>query len=185
MKKYEILLKDKGLNEVVTAYRKIPFDEYRNKCNIDFANDVFNYIRNNSNRELVAIAVDVTGFFDNLDHKILKKSWCKVLNVNTLPNDHYNVFKNITKFSYIEELHLFNLFQDQIITESKSGLINKKHIKSLKYMKAQGAISFCEKNDIHKIRAKGLIRQHKRDKNNHLKGYGICQGSPISAIVSL
>lgn len=184
MKKYEVLLKDKGLNEVVTAYRKIPFNKYRHKCNIDFANDVFNYIRDNSDRELVAIAVDVTGFFDNLDHKILKKSWCKVLNVSTLPNDHYNVFKNITKFSYIEELHLFNLFQDQIITETKSGLINKKHIKSLKYMKSQGAIAFCEKNDVHKIRAKGLIRQHKRDENNHLKGYGICQGSPISAALA-
>lgn len=184
MKEYEKLLKDKGLDKVVTAYRRIPFNTHRNKCNIDFANDVFNYIRENADRELVAIAVDVTGFFDNLDHQILKKSWCKVLNVSTLPNDHYNVFKSITKFSYIEELHLFNLFQNQIITEAKSGLINKKHIKSLKYMKSQGAIAFCEKDDIHRIRAKGIIRQHKYDKNNELKGYGICQGSPISATLA-
>lgn len=184
MKKYETLLIDKKLNEVVTAYRKIPFNEHRNKCNIDFANDIFNYIKDNADRELVAIAVDVTGFFDNLDHQILKKSWCKVLSVSILPNDHYNVFKNITKFSYIEELHLFNLFQDKIIAESKSGSVNKKHIKSLKYMKSQGAIAFCEKNDIHRIRARGLIRQHKYDKNNELKSYGICQGSPISSTLA-
>lgn len=184
MKEYEKLLKYQGLDKVVTAYRRIPFNADRNKCNIDFANDVFNYIRNNADRDLVAIAVDITGFFDNLDHQVLKKSWCKVLNTNILPSDHYNVFKNITKFSYVEELHLFNLFCNQIVTETKSGLITKKHIKSLKYMQSQGAIAFCEKNDIHRIRAKGLIRQHKYDKNKNLKDYGICQGSPISATLA-
>lgn len=40
MKEYEKLLKDKGLDKVVTAYRRIPFNTHRNKCNIDFANDV-------------------------------------------------------------------------------------------------------------------------------------------------
>lgn len=188
-KKYNNLLITKNLDDVVTAYRKIRFDEHRNKCNIDFANEVFNYIRNNtpehdSSSRLVAIAVDISGFFDNLDHQLLKQAWCNVLGVDKLPQDHYNVFRNITKFSYVEEFHLSKLFNENMIVKSKSGNISKKHVKRPKYMKSQGVIAFCDKNDIHKIRAKGLIRKDKYDSHGNLKDYGICQGSPISALLA-
>lgn len=184
MNNYEEILRNEGLTEVVTAYRKIKYNDKRSKCNIDFANEVFNYIRKNNDQELVAIAVDITGFFDNLNHKILKKSWCKVLASRTLPDDHYQVFKSITKYSHIEEKSLFELFKNQIIVERKPKAISRKSIKKIQYMKTQNAIAFCEKKDIHKIRAKGLIIKDKYDKKNKLKNYGICQGSPISSTLA-
>lgn len=184
MKNYENLLVSKELNEVVTAYRKIRHNQNRNKCNIDFANEVFNYIRENNDRDLVAIAVDITGFFDNLDHKILKKSWCKVMNYETLPIDHYKVFKSITKYSHIEENLLFKIFKNEILTEKNPGFIKRKKVKRIEYMKTQNAIAFCEKKDIHKIRSNGLIVDNKYDKKGKLKDYGICQGSPISSTLA-
>lgn len=186
-KKYGKILKNKGLNEVITAYRRIPIIEngvkIRNKCNIDFANDVFNYIRENKNRELVAIAFDIKGFFDNLNHQKLKQSWCNIYNWDKLEEDHYNVFRNITKFSYVEEIELFNLFKNQIITETKTGTRKKKSIDKLKYLNNQNAIAFCEKKDLHLIRKKGLIRSNKYY-NKKLRDFGICQGSPISSVLA-
>ena len=185
-KQYTKVLRDKGLNEVVTAYRQIPHFEddkaTRNKCNIDFALEVFNFIRN-KNANLVAITFDISNFFDKLNHELLKKMWCKIFAWKELPDDHYNVFKNITKFSYVEEKPLFELFKYQIITKTKSGSIKKKKIDKPKYLYNGNAIAYCEKSDIHLIRSKGLIKNNKRE-NGELRKVGICQGSPISSVLA-
>ena len=127
-KKYESKLIGKELQECVIADRRIPFNSHRNKCNIDFANEIFEFIKKSSEDEIVAIAFDIKSFFDNLDHKLLKKAWCNILNCQTLEKDHYNIFKNITKFSYIEEKRLFKEFKDSILVESKSGIQKSKKI---------------------------------------------------------
>lgn len=181
--KYEQLLKDKNLGDVVSAYRQIPKDEWSNKCNIDFANDVFEYIRKQSQKgdDLVAIAFDIQGFFDNLDHTILKNAWKQMLGLNEndpLPKDHYQVFKAIIHFSYVELNELFDLFKNEIVVKSKSGKIRKKSVKKIQYLRNQNAIAFCELKDLQIIREKGLIC------SNKAKNYGICQGSSISATLA-
>ena len=89
-----------GLSDCVSAYRKIPKENNEgNKCNIDFASNAFNEIKKRNN--CVAIAVDITSFFSTLDHTILKKSWANIIGKECLPQDHYNVFKSITQFRYI------------------------------------------------------------------------------------
>lgn len=185
-KQYTKVLKNKGLNEVVTAYRQIPFYEegkkVRNKCNIDFAKEVFNFIRN-SNANLVAITFDISNFFDKLNHALLKEMWCCIFDWETLPADHYNVFKNITKFSYVEELRLFELFKNQIIVKTKSGITKKKKVDKFRYLFNTNAIAYCEKSDIHEIRSRGLIKTNKRV-NGELRKFGICQGSPISSVLA-
>lgn len=191
--KYEQVLDRKNLKVVVTAYRRIPLKENKdkpNKCNIDFADDIFNYIRQNSkNGDLVAITFDIKGFFDNLNHKLLQEAWYDLWDIKDLnghlPKDHYQVFKAITKFSYVEDKALFALFKDEIIIKTKSGKIRTKLIKKIDYLRNQKAIAYCELKDLKKIRANGLIRANKFSKNNKiLRDYGICQGSPISAILA-
>lgn len=186
-KEYNKKLKINKLENVVTAYRQIPIIEngkiIRNKCNIDFANDVFNFIRN-QNEDVVAITFDIKGFFDNLNHKILKDAWCKLFNWEYLKDDHYNVFRNITKFSYVEEEKLFDLFKDKIIIKTSNNEIKKISVDKLKYLYNKNAIAFCEKKqDIDLIRRKGLIKSNKYH-NNKLKDFGICQGSPISSVLA-
>ena len=182
-KKYESILKSKNLDNVVTAYRRIPYDENRNKNNIDFANEVFNRIKERSEKKIVAIAFDIKSFFDNLKHERLKKAWCKLFNWDILPPDHYNVFKNITKFSYVEELAIFNLFKYQIYVKTSSGIIKQKKIDKFKYLYEQGAIAFCDLPDIHTIRKIGLIYKNKYN-NSQLRKVGICQGSSISSVLA-
>lgn len=187
-RQYNKVLAEKGLSESITAYRQIPYYEdkrlVRNKCNIDFSFDVFDFIKQ-SKDDVMAITFDIKSFFDNLNHAKLKEVWCKLYGWDKLPDDHYNVFRNITKFSYVEEVSLFNLFQSQIITRTKSGIIKKKKVDKLKYIYNSGTIAYCEKKDIHLIRKKGLIKSNKYDETtDKLRDYGICQGSPISSVLA-
>ncbi|WP_281778022.1 reverse transcriptase domain-containing protein [Croceibacter atlanticus] len=192
-KHYEKFLKGKSVSESITAYRKIKVDDTlnsRNKNNIDFANDVFSYIESNRNKKLVAITFDITSFFDHLDHLILKKMWCKVLNnSHNLPDHHYAVFRNLTKFSYVEIDELFDEFKNEIIVRKDNGVVEKASVPNIHLLKEKNAIAFCKLEDFDKrIRKKNLIKNNKRviDSSGKLtlRKKGIPQGSPISAVLA-
>ena len=86
-------------SESIIAYRRL------GKTNIHFAKDVFEYIK--ERRVGVAIAKDVKKFFGNLRHDILKWQWQSLLNLPSLPDDHYRVFKSLTRFSFIRKDEIF------------------------------------------------------------------------------
>lgn len=96
--KLHFLLEEKikylGLSECVLAYRSI-----ENKCNIHFAKDAFDFI--SAKGECVAIAFDVKGFFDTLNHDLLKAAWCELLNLKYLPEDHFAILKSMTRFRFL------------------------------------------------------------------------------------
>lgn len=190
-KKYEKILKEFTLDKVPTAYRSIPLhsenEKCRNKCNIDFADEIFSFIRTSKKETLVAMTFDIKSFFDNLDHAILKDSWKKVMGFNCkLPKDHYKVYRNITKFSYVEERDIFNLFKRNIITRNKSGILARKSIAKIKFLKNNNAVAFCELSDIKVLRDRNFIRSNKYEDKTRLKlrKKGIPQGSPISAVLA-
>jgi hypothetical protein len=188
-KHYERVLSIKDLKSVVTAYRRVPLIKNgvveRNKCNIDFANDIFTYIESANNLNTIAITFDIKSFFDNLNHETLRNAWCNILETKKLSKDHYQVFKNITKFSYIEEQDLFSLFKHKLIVKSSSGDIRLKAVKKVNYFRDKNVIAYCYLKDISHIRSKGLIRSNKRLSNDvKFRQHGICQGSPISAVLA-
>lgn len=185
-KEYEKYVEEYNLNDVACAYRSIKCKSRQgNKCNIDIAKEVFDFIKEKmEDKENVSvITFDIKGFYDNLDHQILKQAWMKVMNEDSLTDDEYNVFKNITKYSYVEEDKIFDLFKDKIIckTTTKSG--DKKYVKckvkKSKYLREKNAIAFCEKKDIKKIRDEKLICQRARKYT-----YGIPQGLTISPVLA-
>lgn len=106
MNEYEKLLKKSSIDDCVIAYRKIPSSDKnrRGKCNLHFSSEAIEYIKSKVHKEeVVAIAMDIKGFFDNLDHKMIKQQWLRVMNFkNGMPDDHFKVFRNITRYSYIE-----------------------------------------------------------------------------------
>ncbi len=89
---YERLIKQIGIDDVVIGYRKLG-------SNIDLALAAFADIRTRGS--CVAFAYDISGFFDNIDHGILKRNWARVLGEARLPEDHYTVFKRLTRFSTV------------------------------------------------------------------------------------
>ncbi len=152
--RYEDKLEALGLSDSVLAFRR--FEE--KLSNIDFARNAFSEI---SKRESCsAICFDVTNFFGELNHAILKSAWCYVLDSIKLPVDHYNVYKSITRYSEVDKYELYELLS---ISPKK---------------KPKGIYRLCSVADFRdRVRGSGLIRVHPGSK-------GIPQGSPISALLS-
>jgi RNA-directed DNA polymerase len=149
---YENLIEAVGIQNSVIGFRKL------GKSNIDFANAAFDEIIERN--YCTAIALDIEGFFDNLDHDILKNAWCRVLGTDSLSDDHYNIFKSLTKFSKVDKKALYERFN-----------ISKRNPKSKNKR-------ICEPKQF-----RDVVRNNSMIKVNHNKK-GIPQGSPISVLLS-
>ena len=67
-----------GLGQHVIAYRKL------GRANYHFSADAFKFARA---KPSVVLCYDITGFFDSLDHKILKERLKRIIQVGELPQD--------------------------------------------------------------------------------------------------
>lgn len=140
---------ENGLSDSVIAYRAL------GRSNYHFAKRVEDYVRANSS--LTVICFDVTGFFDNLNHKYLKSRLKWILNNDSLDRDWYAVFNSVTRYRYV------NL--DDI----------KKHENLAKRLKEKKHHPLA---NIQKIKDLGIVI-HKNSCD-----VGIPQGTPISATLS-
>lgn len=143
-----------GLNDCVLAYRAI------GRGNYDFAAEVFTFAK--ANAPVSILAFDVSGFFDNLDHNLLKDRLRAILGVKTLPDDWYRVFRNITAFHYadMEELRAHPVFGDRLKETRRDRIASVEELK-------RAGIKFHPNPEL----AAGRKR-------------GIPQGTPISAAAS-
>lgn len=87
-----------GLREHVIAYRKL------GKSNYAFSADAYRFSQLNS--PCIVLCFDITGFFDHLDHSIIKDRLKRVLGLNELPVDWYKVFRHVTNFKKIARADL-------------------------------------------------------------------------------
>lgn len=153
--------------ESVLAYRVFA----PQKSNINFAYETFTYIRKHAPCDVIAL--DVEGFFDNLDHQELKTAWQSLLKVDRLPKDHYSVFKASTRNYGIELPKLRDLFGGEVRKNrgKSNGVIctpsdfRKKVVPELKPL--QILVSEIKKKGISTASAKGIP-----------------QGLPISAVLA-
>lgn len=184
VKAYEEHIKNKNFDDSIVAYRKIPMPDgsKKNKCNIDFVKTTFEFIENHKSKKLTAIVADITSFFDNLNHRILKKQWTRVIGETTLPEDHYNIYKALTRIKYIEGNQLYKSYNKTMIIEAgipnstKETEYKRKKIRKIKYFKEKNAVAYCDKKDFLRNNLNLII-----SKNNK---FGIPQGSPISATLA-
>jgi len=172
------------LYKCVTAYRKIKIDESsdKGKSTIHFAKEVFDEIKSRtfSDKKVAVLTFDIKGFFSSLDHKILKEKWSFIIDEKILPQDHYNVFKSCTNFSYV-------LKDDLRISHRKGGRRTGYDEKKLaKIRREKGYKCFFESNkDFRSHIKQGKLRVYKnpfRSKEKRL--VGIPQGLPISAVLA-
>lgn len=150
---YEAQLQKLGLGDCILAFRSL------GKNNIDFAKVAFNEI--SSRGDCVAVALDVSKFFDTLDHAQLKERWIRLLGASSLPRDHYAVYKALTRFSFVDRDEAFSALGVSVHTPRSGG----RH-------------RLCTPADFRlNVREAGYIKvnQHK---------HGIPQGTAISALLS-
>ncbi|UYM16240.1 antiviral reverse transcriptase Drt2 [Endozoicomonas euniceicola] len=151
--RYERMIARDGLGNAVQAFRKT------GKNNVLLAKEAFDTIRGMG--ECVAIGLDIKGFFDNIDHGVLKDKWCQLLEVDQLPADHYAVYKSITRYSYVDRKKLYQCLDIHPYKPRKDR-----------------PYRLCSSEEFRKrVRGEKLIQTH--------KGYkGLPQGATISGLLS-
>jgi len=154
---YEQRLITAGLGDSVIAYRKL------NKSNVDFALEIFEFIKVKG--ECSVLALDIKGFYDNLEHNLLKKAWKNNLGVTDLPPDHYAIYKSITKYAYVRLREIFKILKIGIRDFRKSSL-------------------FFKTDTLDFLREKKKIKTNDTQKNKFGNNIGIPQGTPISCALS-
>jgi RNA-directed DNA polymerase len=80
---------------------------------VHFAIEAFDEILTRGNCDVIAL--DVSDFFGTLDHRVLKAAWIRLLGVGSaLPEDHYAVFRAVTKYSWIDRETVRRLLERDI-----------------------------------------------------------------------
>ncbi len=175
---YEAELCRLGLQECVLAYRRIPIKDGRGgKCNIHFAKEAFETIR--SLGDCYAVALDIHKFFENLDHERIREIWWRLLSQpldrrgrKRLPDDHFQVFKAVTKFAFIDVSQAYQ----------KLGLIGEKLTpcgkRKVGYLKSRREfpLQICSPREFRE-KLTETIQQNPDP-------FGIPQGSPISDLLA-
>lgn len=157
--KYNDLVNKLQINDVATAYR----NNRSGKSNIHFAKEVIDFIK--TQEKAFIYVADFTKFFDNLDHKYLKKQLQTTLCKSNLPDDFYVVFKNITKFNWAEKTNIESIL--------------KKKYKYNDRIKKFTKFRYFDEKDFRTFR-----ESDKYNIQSNKSGYGIPQGAGLSSVCS-
>jgi hypothetical protein len=115
---------------------------------------------------------DISDFFPSINHKLLKTMWAYIMNVTTLPEDHYTVFKQVTQYRTIalDQFRVNNYYKGKRLgfDEKQLDAIRKTGIKSF----------FKSSSEFRKQLKMGFFRVTKN------KEKGIPQGLSISPILA-
>jgi len=170
--KYEKFLSNKKYKNCICAYRS-----KKGKSNIDYAKKALDYIKESDNCRV--FIGDISKFFDNLDHKILKNNLKNVLNIDEIDNNMYKMLKSLEKASYIEaedineyykmkgifirdnQENIYFSISQYLKNKNQNTIINQKWFKDLKFI---------------------YLKPSKEELKNKMKG--IVQGAPISGTLS-
>jgi hypothetical protein len=173
---YEELLMANGLDGAVIAYRSIRSAGGAGKSNVEFANDAFARIDELGN--CAAVALDIKGFFESLDHAQLEKQWLRLLGGTVLPPDHAAVFRAITQYAQVDRDAAYERlgYLRSEIVKGKERLIFAVPFDEMPKQLCSVDV-FREKIAGQKGRFKSLI-----DKNR--KPCGIPQGAPLSDLLA-
>lgn len=143
------------LGNSVLAFRAL------GKSNIDFAGDAFAEILKRGGCDVVAF--DIKGFFDNLDHLLLKRAWAAIIGADRLPADHYNVFRSLTRWCRVRKQDLYRQLGISIHNPN-GGNVRRRRI--------------CTPEEFRRcVRGSVVLERNSTDR-------GIPQGSPMSAVLS-
>lgn len=179
-KEYEERLKKEFLTDCVLAYRKIPAKEGKEegKCNIHFAQECFQEILNR--KECYAAALDISSYFENLDHDKLELIWSDIMGFKELPSDHKRIFKNITEYAEVEFDKVCEILgiKGKVIVNGVEKFGYKREISKESFFKEKKYKQLCSPKE---FREK-IVRANIIKKNPD--SCGIPQGSPISDILA-
>ncbi len=181
--RYEEKLKDLGLRECVIAYRKIPVKPGGDsgKCNIHFARDAFAEIGKRG--DCIAVALDISDFFGNINHERLETLWHNLIGFNELSEDdkaaHKAVFKAITKYADVDYYKVMKRL-------GYWGTVKVKGVEKQGYLCERKKIpmQLCSSKDFREKICGDDPKYTKLIEKDKTRTCGIPQGSPMSDLLA-
>lgn len=176
---YEARLSTLGIHDIPIAYRKIPVEDSscKGKCNIDFANDLFMEVLRQKNCAVVTL--DISKYFECIDHRRLYRVWCDLLDVKSLPRDHLAVFKAITKYVVVDRNAVYKRLGYIGEKLRPDGSLGRGYLRSFKTMPKQ----LCSPKDFRQ-KIMGVDPGYASLQQTNNNPYGIPQGAPISDLLA-
>lgn len=174
---YEQRLSVLGLDRCVLAYRKIIDPKTgAGKCNINYANEAFEKIQ--SFKTSCTIALDISKYFQSIDHQLLYERWSDTIGKTKLPGDHLTVFRNITNYSEVDKMKVYERLGYYGKFTAPSGKIHKGYLRPRYKVPTQLCNGSTFRNKIAGKNGSSSIVER------NTKSYGIPQGSPISDVLA-
>lgn len=168
-------MKAEKLDDCVVAYRRIPkFVGGGGKSNIDFALAAVNSIRNLS--DCCAVALDISSFFETLNHDRVKQVWAELIGQAKLPADHFKVYEAITRYAFVDVIKAYERLGYYGDKTDKHGNIRKGYLRARKNI----PIQLCDGK---------TFRQKIADPKPRIielnsTGRGVPQGAPLSDLLA-
>lgn len=174
---YEARLQAEGLSDAVIAYRRISKPHSSGgKSNIDFALSAIEAIQ--AQGDCCSIALDISSFFETLDHIRLRDVWAELLGVSRLPSDHFKVYEAITRYAYVDVIKAY----------TRLGFYGDKAVGNGKvrpgYLKARNEIpiQLCDGRTFQAKIARYATQPSIIEVNK--LGRGVPQGAPLSDLLA-
>lgn len=170
-KKYQDYIINNGFGECVLAYRSDT-----GNCNIQYSKEVFDHVKafNRAQGGCTVISLDIKGYFDNIDHAILKDKWAKIWG-GKLPDDQFKLFQALTEYSYVSRDSLLKKYGVDERKLKKKGTFPQTLFELVPGSSIQGKYDRLKQDRI-------IARNW--DTKRQLLSRGIPQGSSISALLS-
>ncbi|MDH2133147.1 hypothetical protein N5J77_18610 [Sphingobium yanoikuyae] len=173
---YEARISSLGISDIPIAYRKIVGAGGKGKCNIDFAKDAFGFIASMPNS--FVITLDISKFFESLDHQMIRKIWTDLLEADALPADHEAVLNSLTNYRWVDRIEVYERLGYFGKKLAKNGTLVQGYLKPFKDIPKQ----LCKPKEFREKIAgskhfSSIIRKN-------LDDFGIPQGTPISDLVA-
>lgn len=158
---YESELAARGIGANVIAYRAIKsVDGVTAMSTAHFAQDAFTFMRDHA--PCAVIALDVSKFYEEIDHGLLRQRWAQILGAEILPVDHMAVFRSVTKYRFVRQgrmrdlvVHAKQCGQSRIVLphEFKSKIIDRhlQEVRSKTKGIPQGAALSCTLANIYML----------------------------------
>ncbi|GGB11751.1 hypothetical protein GCM10011491_44570 [Brucella endophytica] len=174
---YEARLQAEGLSDSVIAYRRIPKNKGGGgKSNIDFALSAVEAIQSQGN--CCTIALDISSFFETLNHERLREVWTELLGVPRLRDDHFKVYRAITRYAQVDVVKAYTrlgLYGDKT---DRNGKVRPGYLKA----KSEIPVQLCDGRTFQAKIARSatqpsIIEVNKLD-------VGVPQGAPLSDLLA-
>lgn len=172
---YEAKLKAEGLDDSVIAYRRIPKHAGGGgKSNIDFALAAVEAVRGLG--DCCAVALDISSFFETLDHGRVKQVWAQLIGQPKLPADHFKVFEAISRYAFVDVIKAYERLGYYGDKTDKYGKVRKGYLRARKDIPTQ----LCDGKTFRQ-----KIADFKPDIIEvNTTGMGVPQGAPLSDLLA-